>query len=134
MFARARTPQSSPRFRSPTSSAIRAWLEPTRKARSRGSEPYGASDLLDPAIAPVLARAIVAFQSVVDAVRSTLEIQGAVGGWNNGVNVAARLEGVAAPGRICPSEDAWRQVKGRIDLPAARMGVGVQLIDAGGHL
>ena len=39
-----------------------------------------------------------------------------------GVNVAARLEGVAPPDGICLSEDAWRQVKGRIDLAAQGLG------------
>ena len=118
------------------------------------------SDLLDPAIAARRGRvvkrtgdgAIVAFQSVVDAVRSALEIQSAMVGRNegvaedrrilmrigvhlgdvveeadgdlmgDGVNVAARLEGVAASGGICLSEDAWRQVRGRIDLPAEDLG------------
>ena len=39
-----------------------------------------------------------------------------------GVNIAARLEGVAEPGAICLSEDAFRQVKGRLDLPVADLG------------
>ena len=30
------------------------------------------------------------------------------------VNIAARLEGIAKPGAICLSEDAYRQVKGRL--------------------
>jgi hypothetical protein len=34
----------------------------------------------------------------------------------DGVNIAARLEGVAKPGAICLSEDAYRQVKQRLDL------------------
>jgi TolB-like protein/class 3 adenylate cyclase len=34
----------------------------------------------------------------------------------DGVNIAARLEGAAEPGGICLSEDAYRQVKGRLDL------------------
>ena len=118
------------------------------------------TDLLAPAIASRQGRvvkrtgdgAIVAFQSVVDAVRSAVEIQSAVAGRNesaddercirfriglhlgdvveeadgdlmgDGVNVAARLEGVAPPGGICLSEDAWRQVKGRIDLAAEDLG------------
>jgi adenylate/guanylate cyclase family protein len=33
----------------------------------------------------------------------------------DGVNVAARLEGVAKPGAICLSEDAYRQMKPRFD-------------------
>src|ERR1700746_1256091 len=34
----------------------------------------------------------------------------------DGVNIAARLEGIAKPGTICLSEDAYRQVKSRLDL------------------
>jgi adenylate cyclase len=34
----------------------------------------------------------------------------------DGVNVAARLEGVAQPGEICVSEDAFRQVRGKLDV------------------
>ena len=33
----------------------------------------------------------------------------------DGVNVAARLEGIAEPGGICISEDAFRQVRGKVD-------------------
>jgi TolB-like protein/Flp pilus assembly protein TadD len=94
--------------------------------------------------------AIAAFPSVVDAARSAIEIQGGMARRNvgdeppillrigvhlgdvveeadgdlmgDGVNVAARLEGVAAPGGISLSEDAWRQVKGRIDLVAEDLG------------
>ncbi len=40
----------------------------------------------------------------------------------DGVNIAARLEGIAAPGAICLSEDAYRQVKGRLDLAVADLG------------
>ena len=40
----------------------------------------------------------------------------------DGVNIAARLEGVAKPGAICLSEDAYRQVKGRLDLAVADLG------------
>jgi hypothetical protein len=32
----------------------------------------------------------------------------------DGVNIAARLEGIAKPGVICLSEDAYRQVRDRI--------------------
>ena len=96
--------------------------------------------------------ALVEFRSVVDAVRCAVEVQKGMVERNaglpedrriefrigvhlgdvveeadddlmgDGVNVAARLEGVAAPGGICLSEDAWRQVKGRIDLPAEDLG------------
>ncbi len=40
----------------------------------------------------------------------------------DGVNVAARLEGVAKPGAICLSEDAYRQVKQRLDLKVTDLG------------
>ena len=83
--------------------------------------------------------AIVEFRSVVEAVRCAIEVQrierntglpperriefrvgihlgdvveesdGVLMG--DGVNIAARLEGVAQPGAICLSEDAYRQVK-----------------------
>jgi tetratricopeptide (TPR) repeat protein len=32
----------------------------------------------------------------------------------DGVNIAARLEGIAEPGGICLSEDAWRQVRDKV--------------------
>jgi adenylate cyclase len=38
------------------------------------------------------------------------------------VNIAARLEGLAKPGGICLSEDAYRQVKGRLDLAVTDLG------------
>src|SRR6202042_2822015 len=41
----------------------------------------------------------------------------------DGVNIAARLEGIAKPGAICLSEDAYRQVKGRLDLAARDLGL-----------
>jgi TolB-like protein/class 3 adenylate cyclase len=34
----------------------------------------------------------------------------------DGVNIAARLEGIAEPGGICLSEDALRQVRGKLDV------------------
>src|SRR3954471_9923845 len=34
----------------------------------------------------------------------------------DGVNLAARLEGIAEPGGICISEDAFRQVRGRVEV------------------
>ena len=40
----------------------------------------------------------------------------------DGVNIAARLEGICAPGAICLSEDAYRQVKGRLDLAVTDLG------------
>jgi adenylate cyclase len=36
--------------------------------------------------------------------------------YGDGVNVAARLEGLAEPGGICLSEDAYRQVRGKTDI------------------
>ena len=96
--------------------------------------------------------AIVEFRSVVDAVRCAVEIQNAMVERNaglpddrriefrigvhlgdvveesdgdlmgDGVNIAARLEGVAEPGAICLSEDAYRQVKARLDLSVADLG------------
>src|SRR5271169_5541737 len=84
---------------------------------------------------------IVEFRSVVDAVRCAIEVQNAMVERNagvaedrrilfrigihlgdvveesdgdlmgDGVNIAARLEGIAKPGAICLSEDAYRQVK-----------------------
>jgi adenylate cyclase len=97
--------------------------------------------------------AIVEFRSVVDAVRCAIEVQNAMVERNagvpedrrivfrigihlgdvveesdgdlmgDGVNIAARLEGVAAPGAICLSEDAYRQVRGRLDLAVTDLGL-----------
>src|SRR4051794_27729277 len=96
--------------------------------------------------------AIVEFRSVVDAVRCAIEVQSSMVERNaglpedkriefrigihlgdivqeqdgdlmgDGVNVAARLESIAAPGAICLSEDAYRQVKGRLDLAITDLG------------
>src|SRR6202789_2134351 len=95
---------------------------------------------------------IVEFRSVVDAVRCAIEVQSGLVERNAGlpperriefrvgihlgdvveesdgdlmgdaVNIAARLEGIAAPGAICLSEDAYRQVKGRLDLAVTDLG------------
>ena len=40
----------------------------------------------------------------------------------DGVNIAARLEGIAEPGAVCLSEDAYRQVKARINLFVSDLG------------
>ncbi len=40
----------------------------------------------------------------------------------DGVNIAARLEGICQPGAICLSEDAYRQVKQRLDLKVSDLG------------
>jgi TolB-like protein/class 3 adenylate cyclase len=95
---------------------------------------------------------IIEFRSVVDAVRCAIEVQTGLIERNaglpperriefrvgvhlgdvveevdgdlmgDGVNIAARLEGVCEPGAITLSEDAYRQVKGRLDLAAADLG------------
>jgi len=44
--------------------------------------------------------------------------------FGDGVNIAARIEGVAEPGGISISEDAWRQVQGK---------VAASFVDAGEH-
>ena len=95
---------------------------------------------------------IIEFRSVVDAVRCAIELQTGMIERNaglaperriefrvgihlgdvveesdgdlmgDGVNIAARLEGVAKPGAICLSEDAYRQVKSRLDLAVRDLG------------
>ena len=40
----------------------------------------------------------------------------------DGVNIAARLEGIAEPGGICISEDAFRQVRGKVEAGFADIG------------
>ena len=99
---------------------------------------------------------IIEFRSVVDAVRCAIEVQNGMVERNaglpperriefrvgihvgdvveesdgdlmgDGVNIAARLEGIAKPGAICLSEDAYRQVKSRLDLAVSDLGA-VQL-------
>ncbi len=96
--------------------------------------------------------AIVEFRSVVDAVRCAIEVQNAMVERNagvpedrrivfrigvhvgdvvaesdgdlmgDGVNIAARLEGVCAPGAICLSEAAYWQVKSRLELAVTDQG------------
>ena len=36
--------------------------------------------------------------------------------FGDGVNIAARLEGIAEPGGVCMSDDAYRQVRGKIEV------------------
>ena len=43
--------------------------------------------------------------------------------FGDGVNIAARLEGIAEPGGICISDDAQRQIRGKIDLAFDDMGL-----------
>ena len=95
---------------------------------------------------------LVEFRSVVDAVRCAIEVQNGMVERNaglpperriefrvgihlgdvveesdgdlmgDGINIAARLEGIAKPGSICLSEDAYRQVKARLDLAVSDLG------------
>ena len=95
---------------------------------------------------------LVEFRSVVDAVRCAIEVQNGMVERNaglpgerriefrigvhlgdvveesdgdlmgDGVNIAARLEGIAKPGTICLSEDAYRQVRARLDLAVSDLG------------
>ena len=95
---------------------------------------------------------LIEFRSVVDAVRCAIEVQAGMVERNaglpperriefrlgihlgdvveeadgdlmgDGVNIAARLEGIAKPGAICLSEQAYWQVKGRLDLAVSDLG------------
>ena len=95
---------------------------------------------------------IIEFRSVVDAVRCAIEVQNGLIERNagvpperriefrvgihlgdvveesdgdlmgDGVNIAARLEGICEPGGICLSEQAYWQVKGRLDLAVTDLG------------
>jgi adenylate cyclase len=92
------------------------------------------------------------FRSVVDAVRCAIEMQNSMIERNagvpqerriefrigvhlgdvveeadgdlmgDGVNIAARLEGIGKPGAVCLSEDAYRQVRARLDLAVSDLG------------
>ncbi|MBI3193379.1 MAG: adenylate/guanylate cyclase domain-containing protein, partial [Ignavibacteriae bacterium] len=44
--------------------------------------------------------------------------------FGDGVNIAARIQPKAEPGGICISEDVARQVRGKINLPMVKVGVG----------
>ena len=94
---------------------------------------------------------LLEFASVVDAVRCAVEIQRSMaernasipperriefriginvgdiiidGGdiFGDGVNIAARIEQIAPPGGICLSEDAYRHVRGKLDIAIADAG------------
>jgi adenylate cyclase len=94
---------------------------------------------------------LVEFASAVDAARSAVEVQHGMARQNNGVpremriefrigihvgdiiiddndifgdgvNIAARLEGIADPGGICISDDAQRQIRGKVDIAYDDMG------------
>src|SRR5215510_5008270 len=91
------------------------------------------------------------FGSVVDAVRCAIEVQRDMAEQNatvpqvkriefrigihvgdiivdendifgDGVNIAARLEGIAEPGGVCISDDAQRQIRGKVDTAFEDMG------------
>jgi adenylate cyclase len=95
--------------------------------------------------------ALVEFASAVDAVRCAMEIQRAMAGRNvaipedrriefriginvgdviidegvvygDGVNIAARVETLASPGGICISDNAYQQIKGKLELDLSNMG------------
>src|SRR5256885_9546951 len=95
--------------------------------------------------------ALAEFASVVDAVRCADEIQRGMAEQNidvpqvkriefrigihvgdiiiadddifgDGVNIAVRLEGIAEPGGICISDDAHRQVRGKVESTLEDMG------------
>ena len=36
--------------------------------------------------------------------------------FGDGVNIAARLEGIAEPGGVCMSDDAYRQIRGKVEI------------------
>jgi len=88
---------------------------------------------------------LIEFSSAVDAARCAVDVQRGMGERNtgvpperrielrigihvgdimiedddifgDGVNIAARLESIAQPGGICISDDAYRQVRGKIDV------------------
>jgi TolB-like protein/class 3 adenylate cyclase len=94
---------------------------------------------------------LVEFASAVDAVRNAFEIQRSMAEQNtavpqdqriefrigihvgdvifddndifgDGVNIAARLEGIAEPGGVCISDDAYRQVRGKVEIACDDMG------------
>jgi adenylate cyclase len=94
---------------------------------------------------------LVEFASAVDAVRGAVEVQRGMAEQNatvpqvkriefrigihvgdiivdendifgDGVNIAARLEGIAEPGGVCISDDAQRQIRGKVDIAFEDMG------------
>jgi adenylate cyclase len=94
---------------------------------------------------------LVEFASAVDAVRHAVEVQRCMAQQNaavpqnqriefrigihvgdvifddndifgDGVNIAARLEGIAEPGGVCISDDAYRQVRGKVEIACDDLG------------
>jgi TolB-like protein/class 3 adenylate cyclase/Tfp pilus assembly protein PilF len=43
--------------------------------------------------------------------------------FGDGVNIAARLEGIAEPGGVCLSDDAYRQIRGKIEIACDDLGL-----------
>jgi TolB-like protein/class 3 adenylate cyclase/Tfp pilus assembly protein PilF len=43
--------------------------------------------------------------------------------FGDGVNIAARLEGIAEPGGVCISDDAQRQIRGKVDIAFEDLGL-----------
>ena len=42
--------------------------------------------------------------------------------FGDGVNIAARLEGIAEPGGVCISDDTQRQIRGKVDIALEDIG------------
>ena len=42
--------------------------------------------------------------------------------FGDGVNIAARLEGIAEPGGVCMSDDAYRQIRGKVEIACDDLG------------
>ena len=42
--------------------------------------------------------------------------------YGDGVNIAARVESLASPGAICLSENAYKQIEGKLALDVSDMG------------
>ena len=42
--------------------------------------------------------------------------------FGDGVNIAARLEGIAEPGGVCISDDAYRQIRGKVEIACDDLG------------
>ncbi len=118
------------------------------------------SELIDPAIASNRGRIVkttgdgilIEFASVVDPVRSAIDVQRAMPIRNadfmpekciefrvgihlgdvmvesdgdlmgDAVNIAARLEGIAKPGGICLSSSAFEHIQGKVDVAVADLG------------
>ena len=42
--------------------------------------------------------------------------------FGDGVNIAARLEGIAEPGGVCMSDDTYRQIRGKVEIACDDLG------------